>query len=165
MVTSALLRFPSFDEISHTLEYLIRSPQVFINEVLVMQLEKPVIPFILFYRPMSFHDILHLSLIMIMFNILFLLSLIFILLSCQPNLTLLPKQRLKVITRDNLLIFVDLIIGLNGWVFYACEILELDLRFYYYVWCYQPFFIYFLHSSFFIYSWLWQIIFHYILIF
>ena len=57
MVTSALLCLTSAYKDRHSLENLVSSPQILQNEVLVMQLQKPMVLSILLCSPMAFFEI------------------------------------------------------------------------------------------------------------
>jgi len=52
-MASTLLSFPGLNKSSHWLKYSIGSPQVLLEEMLVMDLQKPMISFIFIWRPVS----------------------------------------------------------------------------------------------------------------
>lgn len=53
MVTTALFSLTRAYEICHCLEYLVHPPQMTVNKMVAMYLEKPVITFILFLMPVT----------------------------------------------------------------------------------------------------------------
>lgn len=73
-----------------------------------MKLEKPMIKFVLFVGPMSFLYVFGLALCDIVFEMrVFLLSLFFGLLSCETDMALLAKKRLKIVARDDLFVIFN----------------------------------------------------------
>jgi hypothetical protein len=129
MMTTALLRLSSCYKTSHTLKYLIRSTKEFINKVLAMQLQKPMVPLVLLGRPVTLHYVFHLPFVCLLFYNLLLLHLFLILLLSEPYLAFLPKQRLEVVSRYNFLILECLLISFDRGMIRSNEILKLDLRF------------------------------------
>ena len=121
-----------------------------------------MITFVLLYCPMTLHYVLYLSLTNLLFYRLLLLHLLFILFSSQSDLTLLPKQRLVIISRYNFLICIWLLISFYRWVIFLSPILELHLRFNDNMRPYYLFFLYFLRRLQFYICWLCEVISHYI---
>lgn len=104
MMTTTLLGLPCINKAGHTFENLVSTSQILENEMSVMQLQEPVIRFVLLIGPMSLLDIF--SLFLRVFHLdtaVPLLCLLFVFLSGQSNMTFFPKQRLKIISRNNLL--------------------------------------------------------------
>lgn len=112
MVTPALLSFPGLNEIRHTFEDFVSSSEIFVNEMPVMKLEKPVVKFILLRTPVPFLDIfcqllrhLHLR-VQVPF-----LRLLFVFFSGEPNVALLAEERLKVVAWYDFLVLLEGFIG------------------------------------------------------
>lgn len=123
-----------------------------------------MIALVLLSCPMTFHDILDLSQARLLSDCLLLIHFFFILFPRQSYLTLLPKQRLKIISRYNFLICMWWLIGLDRRIIFPSEIFKFNLRFNDNMWSYYFFFLYFLHSLYFNICWLCEIISHYILL-
>jgi len=107
-MAATLLRLPCSYEISHTLEYFVCPPEILQYKVPVMKLEKPMVKFVLFVGPMSFLYVFGLALCDIVFEMrVFLLGLFFGLLSCETDMALLAKKRLKIVAGDYLFIIFN----------------------------------------------------------
>ena len=53
MVAPALLSFSGAYEQGHSLKYFVHAPHVFVQEVVVMDLQEPVIPLVLIQGPVA----------------------------------------------------------------------------------------------------------------
>lgn len=53
VVASTLFGLPGAHEDSHGLEYFVHSPHMFIQKMVVVNLQEPMIPFVLLKSPMS----------------------------------------------------------------------------------------------------------------
>lgn len=92
MMAAALLCLPSLNKICHTFEYFISSSEILVNKMFIMQLQKPMIQFILLWSPVTLLDIFCLLLSHLYLRIhISLLRLLFVFLSGQSNMTLLSK--------------------------------------------------------------------------
>lgn len=122
-MASALLRLTGSDEIGHAFEDLVCSSQIFEDKMSVMDFEEPMVQLVLLVRPMALLRIFGLLFSMLKFNTtIFFLSLLLIFLASKANMTLLPKERLKVVTRNNFLI-IGGIINLGLMIFILAVIL------------------------------------------
>ena len=118
MMTSALLSLSCSYEACHALKDFICPSKMFMNEVAIVNLEEPVIQFVLLKSPMPFLYVFCLFLWAFNSDItIFLLSLFFVFLAGQANMAFFSKQRLKVITWYHLFLvsrIIQLTLIMNG---------------------------------------------------
>lgn len=104
VVAAALLGLPGLDEVGHALEYFVGPAEVLVHEVLVVQFEEPVVELVLLGGPVPLLNVLGLLLRQLHLRVYIpFLRFLFVFLSGQPNVALLPEQRLEVVARDYLL--------------------------------------------------------------
>ena len=112
VVAAALFRLPGLYEIGHALEDFISSSQIFVNEMSVMQLQKPVVKLVFLGTPVPLLDILCLLLrhLHLRVQVPF-LRLLFVFFSGEPDMTLLAEERLEVVARNDFLVFLKRLVG------------------------------------------------------
>lgn len=97
-MTPTLLSLPRLDEVGHGLEYLVGPPQVLQHKVLVVQLQKTMIKFVLLRCPVSLLNILGLRLSGLRLQIhTSFLGLLPVLPFSQSDVALLPEKGLEIV--------------------------------------------------------------------
>jgi hypothetical protein len=95
-----------------------------VNEMAVMDFQKPMILLVLFVCPVSFLSIFGLLLRVLEFDMaVFLIGVFFVFFSSHPNMALFSKQRLEVITWYNLLVVSGIKYYMLRMMNYFCRIL------------------------------------------
>lgn len=116
MMASALFCFPRGDKGCHIFEDFISSSKMFMYEMATMNLQKPMISFVFLGCPVSFLYILFLFFSCLLFYMrASFLEFLLMFFSGKADMTLLSKQRLKVISWNNLLLLRVMLIPTHGW--------------------------------------------------